>query len=229
MLTLRSFVAILSTFVLAHSSCAEVLPLATVTHAWRAHIGSGSASLGSTVYESDRLSAEPGGVLRLSSPGLSLQLDGPAELGFRRQPDIEGNPGGTVELDLAAGALILSAGARRDFTVMADDAFIRNDARVATVAHVMVVNPKELRIYAQRGVLQFSYHGDSAEILEGRSYRVLLDPPDDPSSPAPAADDSAKEPRKHRRTFLLVALGVAAGVAIPVLIHAFESPDKPGR
>jgi hypothetical protein len=60
--------------------------------------------------------------------------------------------------------------------VVADDALVRPSTNASAIAHVRVVNARELRIYAQHGSLDFSYHGTSETIPEGSAYKVLLDP-----------------------------------------------------
>jgi hypothetical protein len=70
--------------------------------------------------------------------------------------------------------------------------------------------------------LEFFYHGESDVIAEGAAYRVLLDP----SEKEVAALES--EPAKVHYKFLLIVIGTAAGIAIPVVMHELENPDKPG-
>ena len=189
-----------------------------VAHADRAHVGQAAASVGSTIYDGDQLSTEAGGVLRISGPALTLQLDAQSILILRHPADTDDS----IQADLACGTLVFSAAQKGSISVVADDALIRAAAKVATLAHIRVVNSKELRIYAQRGALEFSYHGESEVIAEGAAYRVLLDP----SEKEAAALES--EPAKVHYKFLLLVIGIAAGIAIPVVIHDMESPDKPG-
>ena len=204
-------------------SPAKVVPLGMVTHAERALVGEAAASVGSTIYDGDRLSTEAGGVLRISGPYLTLQLDAQSILTLRRPASKEGS----VEADLACGTLVLSAARNGSVSVVADDALIRPAANAATLAHIRVVNPKELRIYAQRGALEFSYHGESKVVAEGAAYRVLLDPAEKEAVALESEPANQKPPMVHHK-FLLIAIGIAAGIAIPVVVHDMESPDKPG-
>jgi hypothetical protein len=195
---------------------AKVVPLGIVAHADRAHVGEAAASVGSTIYDGDQLSTEAGGVLRISGPTLTLQLDAQSILILRHPADGDDS----IQADLACGTLVFSAAQNGSISVVANDALIRPATKVATLAHIRVVNSKELRIYAQRGALEFSYHGESEVIAEGAAYRVLLDP----SEKEAAALKSAKVHYK----FLLLVIGIAAGITIPVVLHDMESPDKPG-
>jgi hypothetical protein len=195
-----------------------------VTHAERAHVGEAAASAGSTVFDGDQFSTEAGGALRITGSFLRLQLDAQSILTLRRPADAEDG----VEADLASGTLVFSMARSGSIKVVANEASIQPAANAATVAHVRVVNPKELRIYAQRGGLEFSYHGESEVIAEGSAYRVLLDPSEKELAAFSDSEEARKKPGKPHTKFLLLVIAIAAGVAIPVLIHALESPDRPG-
>jgi hypothetical protein len=195
-----------------------------VMHAERAHIGVADASAGSTIFESDRLSTEVGGVLRITIPTLALQLGGQSSVVLGRVPGPEGN----FLAELAYGTLVFSAAPKGSMMVTVKEAVVRPVANAATVAQVWVVNGKELRIYAQRGALEFSYHGESQTIPQG-NYRVVLDPSEREVAEL-GSDPATKPSAKRHPTFILVAIvvAVAVGIAIPVIFHHFESPDRPG-
>lgn len=208
-------------------SPADTTPLGMTSHAERAHVGEAAASEGSTIYEGDRLSTEPGGVLRINSPALTLQLDGQSTLVLRRPA----SPEGEITAELASGTLVFFASRAGNIVVVADDAMIRPMQNIPAIAHIRVVNRRELRIYAKRGALEFSYHGQSDTISEGAAYRVLLDPSEAQARVMSESDPAGKKPAKHHPTFVMLSIGIgtAAAVAIPVLMHMFESPDNPGR
>ena len=220
----RQFAAVAAASLLVVGpSPAKVVPLGMVTHAERAHVGEAAVSVGSTIYDGDRLSTEAGGVLRINGPSLTLQLDAQSILILRHPASTEGG----IEADLACGTLVFSAAENGSVRVVADDALIRPAADAATLAHIRVVNSKQLRIYAERGALEFSYHGESELIAEGLAYRVLLDPSEKEAA-ALESEPANKKPAKVHYKFLFIVIGIAAGIAIPVQIHELESPDKPG-
>ncbi len=193
-----------------------------MSHADRAHIGEAPASSGTTVYDGDRLSTEADGLLRLNAGATSLHLAPQTSLTVR----LAGSGQGTqVELDI--GTLVFSSSKPPAIAVRANDAWIRPASSAPTVAHIRIVNPKELRISAQRGSLQFSYEGESALIPEDVAYRVLLDPEDDPAS-ASASGQPNKKSGKARKPFLFIAIAAAAAVAAILLMRNYESPDQPG-
>lgn len=97
-----------------------------------------------------------------------------------------------------------------------------------TIGQVTVVGPKQLKVYARRGALLFSYHDESEAIAAGQSYRVVLDPADDDHVSKSDADDPAPKPSRRRRGFLFFLL---APLAIAPLLgggsQPIESPDHP--
>ena len=210
-------------FVAAAPSSANFPPLGTIVEAERAHVGAAVASAGSTVFDGDRLSTEDGGFLRIAGPALAMQLDAHSLVFLRNPPNAEH----LLTVELSSGTVVLAAAATGNLAIRANDALIRPAASQATVAHIRVVTRRELRIYAQRGTLEFSYHGQSRTMAEGGSYRILLDPSESEVASDSEADPNNKKSGIGRPTFLLVAIGIAAAIAIPVLLHNLESPDRP--
>jgi hypothetical protein len=62
---------------------------------------------------------------------------------------------------------------------------------------------------------------------EGKNFKVVLDPSDQELAAA-SESGQGQNPAKPRRTFLLVAISLALVISLPLLIHALESPDRPG-
>jgi hypothetical protein len=79
----RKFVAMAVASLLAGASSAKIASLGLIMHAERAHVGEAAASAGSTIFEGDRLSTEPDGLLRIAIPALTLQLGEAVRLGAR--------------------------------------------------------------------------------------------------------------------------------------------------
>jgi hypothetical protein len=176
--------------------------------------------MGSTVYDGDRLSTEADGTLRVACGGVTMQLDAGSSLVVRRSAA----PASNVFGELASGTVVFSVAPMLNVIIIAKDAYILPATSVRTVAHVRVVNSRELRISADRGPVEFSYHGETQVIPEGKAYRVLLDPSEKESS---ALGSGQHGPTNPPRRFLLVALGVAAAITVFAVIHALESADRP--
>jgi len=186
----RKFVAIVAASLLAAGpSRPKAIPLGTVTQAEQAHLGATEASVGSTIYDGDRLSTDSGGVLRASGIALTLQLDSNSSVTLRGTPVPEGD----IQAELGSGTVIFSSGQASNIAVLADGALIRPAAHAFTVAHIRVTSPKELRIYAQRGALDFSYHG------QRNRCRCGIRPGQEPSREGPCQVRSANDRNSSRR------------------------------
>jgi hypothetical protein len=195
-----------------------------VLHAERAHVGEAEVSAGCTIFAGDRVSTDAGGALRIAIPGLTLQLGAQSLVVISHAAGSDEN----IFAELVSGSLVFSAAPTGRIAVEANEAIVQPAANAATIAQVRVVNLKELRIFAQRGALEFSYHGESEAIPEGRAYRVFLDPSEKEIAVALGPGQAKKNPTKHHLRFLFVAIAVAVAVAIPLLVRALESPDSPG-
>ena len=208
-------------FLIWNSMTATSAALAVVAGADRAHLNSAAVSEGTTVYDGDHCSTEAGGMMLLRGEATSFDLAEEGAMIVRNQT----NGAQSVEVELSRGTLIFRAARAAALEIAVQEALIRPANDVRTIGQVTIVGPKELRIYARRGPLQFSY-GDTRTIAEGESYRVLLDPSED----APKKKEAIKSRRK--KAFLLVAIGgVGAGVATLIYEshrHKYvESPDHP--
>ena len=223
MILRRTFAAVAAASLLsASTSPTAPVPWGIVTQADKAHLGEAAASVGSTVYHGDRLSTEAGGTLRVAAGGVTLQLDSGSSLIVSRSAA----PTNDISGELASGTVVFSAAPMLNVTIIAEDAYIRPAANVRTIAHVRVVNHKELRISADRGPVEFSYHGEARIINEGKAYRVLLDPSERESA-ALGSGQNTNAPTKPPRKFLFIAIGMAAGITVFAVMHALESPDRP--
>ena len=196
-----------------------------VEEADRVHLNNGVVSPGATVYDRDRFSSESGGMLLLHGNGAMLELEEESEVvGHSSANGAQG-----TAAELSKGTLVFSAARAAAVEVVALEAHFRPSADSKTMGQVSVTGPKELRICARHGALQFSYRGETETIAEGAAYRVILDP---------AQDDTGKKgpvkAARRQRTFLLVAIAsAAAGAAIAASMHGdhghkkMESPDRP--
>jgi hypothetical protein len=196
--------------------------LGVVTGANRAHLNNTAVSEGTTVYDGDRCSTEGGGMMLLHGEAVSLDLAEESAVLVRSRVNGEQS----MQAEMSRGTLVFRASRAAALEIAVLEALIRPANDVPTIARVTVAGSKELRIYARRGSLQFSYRGDTQTIAEGESYRVILDPPEDATQTKEAVKN------RRRRVFLLVAIGGGgAGVATFLLENRrhkdVESPDHP--
>lgn len=124
-------------------------------------------------------------------------------------------------MELSKGTLAFIAGQAASLNVVAREASIRPAADTRTVAQIAVTGPKELRVCARRGALQFSYRGEIETIAEGKCYGVILDPP--------GQNPKQEGPVQPPKGFKIVIIGEAAAI-VALGIYEFrelESPDRP--
>ena len=223
-MTLRHFLALeMAGFLALNSGMPRPTVIGVVAVADRAHVNTSAVSEGTTVYDGDRLSTEPGGMLRLRGEGAALDLGEESTVVVRGKE--RGSQG--MEVELSRGTLLFSTMHVTALEITAREAHVAPISDARTAGQVSITGPKELCIYARRGALQFSYREESETISEGTAYRVILDPTGE--------DVQKKEPvkRPRRKTFLLIAIGGgAAGGAAAVITHEnhghkHESPDRP--
>jgi hypothetical protein len=197
--------------------------LGVVVGADRAHLNSGAVSEGATVYDGDHFSTEAGGMLRVRCDATTLDLAEESDVIVRSRA----NGAQSMEAELSRGTLVFRAGQAAALEIAALQALIRAAGDAGTTGQVSIIGPKELRIYARRGSLQFSYQGEARTIAEGESYRVILDPSED----APRKKEAARTGGR-RKAFLFVAIGGGGGGAAALIFENHghkhvESPDRP--
>ena len=220
MMTVHRFLAIALAFLLAGIPVpARPEVLGVVVQADRAHLNTSVVSAGTTVYDGDQFSTDEGGTLRLRSDAAMLDLAEESHIIVRSRV----NAAKDTEALLTVGTVVFSASRATAMEIQTQEARIRPVADAPTIGQVSVDGPKELRVYARRGALQFSYRDETETIAEGQSYRVVLDPPEGD----PKKEQSTKKPGRPRKAFLFIVIGGGAA-ALGRLIHEMiESPDRP--
>jgi hypothetical protein len=210
-------------FLAWNSSPAPPAVLGIVVGADRAYLNNGAVSEGATVYDGDHFATEAGGMLRLRGDAVTLDLAEESAVTVRSRT----NGAQYMEAELSKGTLVFSATQAAAVEIRALGTLTRPTADARTIGQVSIVGPKELRIYARRGALQFSYRGETRIIAEGESYRVILDPPDD----TPEKKQAAKKAGRPPKAFLFAIIGGGTGAAVLILENQrqknLESPDRP--
>lgn len=227
---MANYVSMILAISLTATSSPGVTPVGVISHGDRAHLGVGTASAGTTLYEGDRLSTDAGGELGVRSGPVALQLEQQTSLTLGSvAPGEKG-----IVADLDSGTLILSADSGSAVVVKANGATIRAADETPIIAHVRVVAPKELRIFVQRGALEFSYREERELITEGACYRVLLDLNQEETADSGKAGTGGRgKVGTAHRSFIFVS--IAAGAAAAAVVehshhghpHPHESPERP--
>lgn len=202
-------------------------PFGAVITADRAHIGEAEANVGTTLYGGDRVSTEAQGSMQVRAGAARLLLLGASAA-------IVDDNGGAPSARLVSGAATFSTGNAHAFTLYASKAAIRPNTDAPTIGTVIYVNEKELLVTARRGSLIVSVEDEEQVILEGTSYRVLLDPPAEAAQGPEGAGGSRGQnrgpggPLKAGRSRFLVGTAILIGAGTGVAIWAAcESPFNP--
>ena len=186
-------------------------------------MGDVTASVGTTLYDGDRLSTDEQGWLRAGTPGYQLQLRPRTTLTLR-EFSTAGRGGALVEM--AVGAIDLSATRTTSLAVLAQGARFTSATDKPVVATIEIRGAREVHVYVKRGTLNIQYQSETAVLAESRSYALLLDPTDREIALAQTLGDSqnVKRPLVRRPVFLLILIAAAIGVGIPLLMRSPESP-----
>jgi hypothetical protein len=197
--------------------------LGVVAGAERAHLNSAAVSEGATIYDGDHFSTEPGGVLLLRGDAATLDLAEESSVIVRGG----GSGAQSMKVELGRGTLVFRTTRAAALEIAVLEALLRPAENARTIGQVTIIGPRELRIHALRGSLQFSYRGETRTIAEGESYRVILDPAEnDPGK------KEAPKPSGRRKAFLFTAIGGGAAGAAAMIFEnqrhkKMESPDRP--
>ncbi len=206
--------------VLAGPATNEVL--GTVITAEKAHVGEGSAGIGTTVFAGDKLSTDQQGSMQLRAGAARLLL---LSASAAEVNDSDGAPSARLLL----GTATFSTGNAHAFTLYASKAAIRPESDVPTIGQVTYLNPKELLVASKRGPLTITVDGETQSIAEGTTYHVYLDPQDPQGAGSgPQSSGRGGSPLKAGRSrFLIFAVAVTGIATYFAVSEALESPARP--
>jgi len=197
--------------------------LGTVVYADRAHVGAAKASVGSTVFNGDKLSTEQTGSVQVRAGAARLLLSSASSATFA-QEDV--SPAATLTI----GSATFSTANSKAFALHVASAVIRPNTNQPTIGQVTVLNAKELFVKSTRGSLSIAVEDDVREIPEGAAYRVVLDP----NAPIPQGPRGAGTKgyggapvKAAKNRFIWYAVAVTAVVTYFAVTESLESPDRP--
>jgi hypothetical protein len=204
---------------------APAVQLGIVVYAEHAKLGTGSASVGSTVFGGDRLSTESTGSLQVRAGAARLLLASSSAATLSQ------DDAGPMAV-LTSGTATFSTANARAFVLHFANASIRPNTDEPTVGQVTVVGAKEFVVRSTRGALAVTVEGETRVVAEGMAYRVILDPTPAEAAAASspgAANASPTGPPVSAGTskFIWYAVGVVALVTALAIHAALESPDRP--
>ena len=202
-------------------------PLGILTIAYGAHLNASDAFAGLSVFDGERVSTDANGKigLRIGSSVITLAEQSAATL--QRSGD-----GAHVDLD--SGSVYLWSAESNPLEVHVEGALLRSHGTHDTQARILMFAPKILEITTRRGGLEFFYHAEFRLLPEGQTYRIYLEPGDDPRGTSGAGNDNTKPAMSTRAKVAYFMLGGAgtglAAWGIHDLIQSnngVESPVKP--
>lgn len=212
------------TFVAMPVCSAPSTAFGTVLLARRAHVGTGPASAGATVFDGDKLSTEQSGNIQILAGAARLML---RESSSATISELNGTPSAI----LLGGTAVFSTALANAFTLRAVTAEIRAQNDGPTIAQVSIVNSKELIVLSTRGALAIMVDGETQVIPEATAYRVILDQEAIPEPQGAGTKDFGWPPRKagksHFYIVYIAAIVVTSVLTYTALDEVFESPDKP--
>jgi hypothetical protein len=221
---LRQFLAAVVSFALLITPviAAPSETLGTLVYAQGAHLGSATASVGSTVFGGDRLSTDASGTLQVRTAAARFLLKSGSNAIFLKDP-------GAPAAILTRGTGLFSTANANAFAVHALDAVIKPNSDQPTVGQVTLLASNELLVQSIRGELACIVGGDTKLISEGEAYRVVLEANGaTEANPGPGGNGTGHPPNVSGKSHAIYLL--AAAVAVPtiiLLVEAMESEDRP--
>jgi len=186
-------------------------PLAVVTQSSLGHLNNAIASVGSTIYNGDRLSTETGGTLGVRSGSVQLALPENSAIFVGQEV-----PTFTAALQQGSVAFTVESGGVLRLT--AADVRVRPQSSALTVGQMTLENCAVV-ITSRVQALEVTAGKETKIVEAGQSYRVTLD--------AGCGKHPSKGPipTAHSRFFLIPL--IVGGLTVPAIQEVFESPDRP--
>jgi hypothetical protein len=207
----RSLATMLAFLLTGISLPGQTVPLGVVAQSSGGHLNNTAASVGSSIYDSDRLSTEPAGVLSLAAGPVQLTLAGDSTVLMNRD-----GAGLTAMLQRGSVAFrVESGGALR---LSAVDVRVQPQSSALTAGEMTLENCAVL-VTSRLHSLEVTAGKETKVVEEGKSYRVLIEG---------ACSNRKKVPliAGAQGRFLAVPI-VAGGISIIFVHEALESPDRP--
>jgi hypothetical protein len=185
--------------------------LGAVTQSSLGHLNNGIASVGSTIYNGDRLSTEAGGTLGVRSGSVQFVLPENSAI-------FVGQEGPTLTAALQQGSVAFTVESGGVLRLTAADVRVRPQSSALTVGQMTLENCAVV-VTSRAQALEVTAGKETKIVEAGQSYRVAIEGDcgrHRNASPIPTAQSR----------FLLIPI-LAGGITIWGIHEAFESPDRP--
>jgi len=183
-------------------------PLGVVTQANLGHLNNSVASVGTTIYNGDRLATDIGGTLGIRSGSAQLALSEDSAILISQDDAILTTvlQGGTVSFTVEGGALRL----------IASDVRVRPQSSAPTVGQ-LTLEKCAVVVTSRTQSLEVTAGSETKVVEAGQSYRVSID--------GDCGNHRPPLPAAYSRFFLIPLIG--GGISIWILHKVFVSPDRP--
>jgi hypothetical protein len=191
---------------------AQAAPAGVVMQSNSARLNTLDASVGTTLYDGDRLETQDKGALRVRSGQVQLTLPEDSLLWMNHENSI-------LTPTLQSGTVLFRAETGEDVEIRADDVRVRPHAPVLTVGEV-TLEKCDVLVTARTQSLDVTAGKETKTLEEGKAYRVARI-----GACGPGQYNQALPPGQSR--FAPVAAVVIGGLIIIAVKEALESPDRP--
>ena len=190
----------------------QTVPLGVVTQSSGGHLNNTAASVGSSIYDSDRLLTEPAGVLTLNAGPVQLTLAGDSTVLMNRD-------GASLAAMLQRGSVAFRVESGGALRLSAVDVRVRPQSSALTAGEMTLENCAVL-VTSRVSSLEVTAGKETRIVEEGKSYRVLLE--------GGACNNRKNAPPIAGAQGRFLAVPIVAGAIAIIFVHkALESPDRP--
>jgi hypothetical protein len=208
----RILSAVLSCLLSAAVLHAQTAPAGVVLQSSSARLNTSDASIGTTLYDGDRLETQDKGALSLRSGQVQLTLPEDSLLWMNHENSV-------LTPNLQRGTVLFRAETGEGVEIQADDVRVRPHEPVLTVGEV-TLEKCDVLVTARTQSLEVTAGKETKVLEEGKSYRVARI-----GACGGAQIHPPLSPAQSR--FFLIPAAVGVGVLIWVLDKGPESPDHP--
>jgi len=189
----------------------QTAPLGVISQSVGAHINNSSASVGTTIYDGDRLSTEANGSLTLRSGAVQLILAESSTVLVNQ--DEKG-----IRAMLQRGMVAFKVEAGGALRLNAVDVRVWLQGDQSTAGQITLENCAVL-VTSRLRRLEVTAGAETKIVEEGKSYRVVLEG---------ACDARKNNPTPPLKEGRFLAIPIIVSILTPFVIHeALESPDRP--
>jgi hypothetical protein len=208
----RILAAALSCLLLSAALSAQTAPAGVVLQSANARLNTVDATIGTTVYDGDRMETQDKGALSLRSGQIQLTLAESSTLWMNHENSL-------VSPTLQRGTVTFRAEIGTGVEIKADDVRVRPHSPVLTVGQV-TLQDCDILVTARTQDLEVTAGKETKILEEGKTYRVVR------KGACGAAQYHPPQAMGQSRFFLLPFIPVVP-IVIVTIIKGLESPDRP--